>query len=621
MPTRDLAAIDASPPAEPVPGFDPHALRVLEARYLRRDEGGQVTETPGGLLWRVARGVAAVEARHDRDPEDEARRFYEVLSRLEFLPNSPTLMNAGRPRGQLSACFVLPVEDELDAIFDTVKQAARIHQTGGGTGFAFSRLRPRHARLSGGGEASGPVSFMRVFDAATAAVYQGGVRRGANMGVLRVDHPDVLEFIDAKREAGVLTHFNISVAVTDAFMQALEAGGRYDLLDPRTREPVGSQEARAIWERIVRSAWSTGDPGLVFIDRINALHPTPALGQIESTNPCGELPLLPYESCNLGSVDLHKHLTPDGRAIDFGRLARTVRLGVRFLDDVIDANVYPLEQIEHITRTNRKVGLGVMGWADTLIALGVPYDCQRALDLAGEVMAFILEEARAASRQLAAERGAFPAWEGSRPQRAGGAPLRNATVTTVAPTGTIALLAGCSSGIEPLYAVAYVRRALDGRARLEVFHPQLEPLARARGCWSEALREHVLSTGTLRGAPGAPDDLKALFRTAHEIPPEWHVRMQASFQAHVENAVSKTVNAPRAATPDDVAATYLLAYRLGCKGITIYRDGSREGQVLSTGRAAAAEGAQVAASPGHAPSPLPPARCPECAPTEAGDVP
>ncbi|MCO5165632.1 MAG: adenosylcobalamin-dependent ribonucleoside-diphosphate reductase [Planctomycetes bacterium] len=603
---------DTGPPPGLEPAFDAHALRVLEARYLRRDERGEVVETPLALLWRVARAVAAAEAAHGGDPEAQARAFYEALARLEFLPNSPTLMNAGRPRGQLSACFVLPVEDELEAIFDTVKHAARIHQTGGGTGFAFSRLRPRHARLSSGGEASGPVSFMKVFDAATAAVYQGGVRRGANMGILRVDHPDVLEFIDAKREPGVLTHFNISVAITDAFMQALEQGGRYDLLDAATRQPVGSQDARTVWERIVRSAWATGDPGLVFIDRINALHPTPNLGEIESTNPCGELPLLPYESCNLGSVDIHKHLLPDASGLDRERLRRTVHLGVRFLDDVIDSNVYPLPQIAEVTRTNRKIGLGVMGLADALIALGIPYASERAVALAHEVMAFVLAEARAASRALARERGPFLAWEGSRPEQAGEAPLRNATVTTIAPTGTIALLAGCSSGIEPLYAVAYVRRALDGKARLEIFHPQLERVARARGFWSEDLRAHVLATGTLEGAPGVPDDVRALFATAHEIAPEWHVRMQAAFQAHVENSVSKTINLPRGSRPDDVAEAYLLAYRLGCKGITVYRDGSREGQVLAT----QPDGKPVAASPEHEPSPLPPANCPECAPTD-----
>lgn len=596
------------PPIEPAPGFDPHAIRVLEARYLRRDERGELVETPSEMLWRVASAVASVEARWGGDARAQALRFYDALARLEWLPNSPTLMNAGRARGQLSACFVLPVEDELESIFDTVKHAARIHQTGGGTGFSFSRLRPRHARLSSGGEASGPVSFMRVFDAATAAVYQGGVRRGANMGILRVDHPDVLEFIDSKRDAGVLTHFNISVAATDAFMRAVEAGTSYDLLDPRTREPVGSQDARAVWERIVRSAWSTGDPGLVFIDTINRLHPTPELGDIESTNPCGELPLLPYESCNLGSVDLHKHLSADGADLDWDKLAATVQLGVRFLDDVIEANVYPMEEITRITQTNRKVGLGVMGWADLLIALGIPYDSTPALALGERVMAFILEAARAESRRLAVERGPFPAWRGSRPEQAGEGPLRNATVTTIAPTGTIALLAGCSSGIEPLYAVAYVRRALDGQAKLEIFHPALEKIARARGFWSEALRQHVLTTGTLSGAPGVPDDVRSLLKTAHEIAPEWHVRMQAAFQAHVENAVSKTVNAPRSASPQEVAEVYRLAYQLGCKGITVYRDGSREGQVLST--------------PGpHEPSPLPPASCPECAPTDAGDVP
>jgi ribonucleoside-diphosphate reductase alpha chain len=618
--SRDPSTLPSSaPPEQPAPAFDPHALRVLEARYLRRDEKGRIVETPRELLWRVGQAVASVEARHGGDPKLQAGRFFEALARLDFLPNSPTLMNAGRPKGQLSACFVLPVEDELESIFETVKHAARIHQTGGGTGFSFTRLRPRHARLSSGGEASGPVSFMKVFDAATAAVYQGGVRRGANMGILRVDHPDILEFIDSKRDLTQLTHFNISVAATDAFMHAVEAGGSYDLLDPRTGEPLGSQDARAVWDRIVRSAWATGDPGLVFIDRINALHPTPELGSIESTNPCGELPLLPYESCNLGSVDLHKHLRADGTDLDWERLARTVHVGVRFLDDVIDANVYPLEQIERITHTNRKIGLGVMGWADLLIALGIPYDSQRALDLAGRVMDFVLREGRAASRQLARERGPFGAWPGSRPERAGEDPLRNATVTTVAPTGTIALLAGCSSGIEPLYAVAYVRRALDGQARLEIFHPMLERLARARGFWSETVRQHVLATGSLAGAPGVPEDVKALFKTAHEIAPEWHVRMQAAFQAHCENAVSKTVNAPRSSTPDDVARTYQLAYRLGCKGITIYRDGSREGQVLATREAAAQ--APEPAFEADGPSPLPPASCPECAPGDPGDVP
>lgn len=560
------------------PEFSPSALQVLEARYLL--QSGSETEDPAEMLWRVASTVAGSESQWGEDSGVWAERFYESMARLEFLPNSPTLMNAGREGGQLSACFVLPVEDTLDGIFDSVKDAARIHQTGGGTGFSFSRLRPRGAALRGRGAASGPVAFMRVFDAATGAVHQGGVRRGANMGILRVDHPDVDEFIEAKQTAGELSHFNLSVAVTDAFMEALESGGTYALVDPKTGAVTAERPAQKTWDRLVQAAWSTGDPGVVFIDAINAANPTPALGEIESTNPCGEKPLLPYESCNLGSMDLSRHLNSARTGIDWERLGNTVELAVRFLDDVIDANAYPFEAIETMTRLTRKIGLGVMGWADLLIELGVPYASEGALSLADEVMRFVHERAKQASRELAKVRGAFPAWEGSRWERAGEAPLRNATLTTVAPTGTIALLAGCSSGIEPLFGLAYVRRALDGTTDLPYFHGSVEALLSRAGTWSEEARARIAATGRLATEDGDAG-LRELLLTAHEIGPEWHVKTQAAFQRHVDSAVSKTINLSADAAPADVDLAYRLAHRLGCKGITVYRDGCREGQVLS----------------------------------------
>lgn len=538
------------------------------------------------MLWRVAQAVAVPEDRYGQHSAEWAQTFYELMARRRFLPNSPTLGNAGRPNGQLSACFVLPIDDTLDAIFDSVKNAARIHGTGGGTGFSFSRLRPANDPLrSGFGTASGPVAFMHVFDAATGAVKQGGVRRGANMGILRVDHPDVREFVRAKREPGQLTHFNISVAATSVFMDALANGGDYALIHPSSGAEVGRLAAREVWDELVESAWATGDPGLVFIDRINELHPTPQLGAIESTNPCGELPLLPYESCNLGSINLAEHLTlagpGEGRDLDWDAFAASIRVGVRFLDNVIDANTYPLEAIARMTRETRKIGLGVMGWADTLAALEIPYASQKALDLATRTSRFLLETAREASRVLASERGAFPAWEGSRWEQEGVAgPLRNSTTTTVAPTGTISILGGCSSGIEPLYALAYQRTALDGKHSLRFSHPGFEEAARARGCWSEALAEGLLREGDLSNLD-VPKDLRAIWATAHEIAPEWHVRHQAAWQAHIENAVSKTINLPHEAEPADVDRAYRLAYELGCKGITVYRDGSREGQVLT----------------------------------------
>ena len=576
-----------------MPTFTHQAEVVLRARYLHRR--GEAQETPPEMLWRVARVVAGAEERYGADADELARTaetFYRLLAERRFLPNSPTLGNAGRPRGQLSACFVLPLEDSLDQIFETVKNAARIHGTGGGTGFSFSRLRPRDDLVRDYGKASGPVAFLEVFDAATGAIKQGGVRRGANMGILRVDHPDILEFVRAKRSIGKLSHFNISVAITDAFMSALAADAPYALINPRHGEAVAQLSAREVWEELTRSAWTTGDPGLIFIDRINAAAPTPQLGRIESTNPCGELPLLPYESCNLGSVNLAAHLREG--ALDEEALRESIRLGVRFLDDVIDANVFPLEQIAEVTRQTRKIGLGVMGWADLLIGLGVPYASEEALALADRLGALLLETAREASRQLAVSRGPFPAWEGSRWQREGVAgPLRNSTTTTIAPTGTISILAGCSSGIEPVYALAYRRTALDGAAELTFVHPGLAAHGEREGYWSEALAQVVLSRGTLP-QEGIPAQARELFRTAHEVEPAWHVRHQAAWQAHIENAVSKTVNLPRGAGAADVDAIYRMAWELGCKGITVYRDGSHEGQVLSHPQGPACGGPECA---------------------------
>ena len=566
-------------PRTPVP-VDDNARRILEARYLRRDREGRVVETPEQLLERVATAVASVESRYGKDPVEVAKSFYSMLAALDFLPNSPTLMNAGRDMGQLSACFVLPVEDSMDGIFETLKSAALIQQTGGGTGFSFSRLRPKDDLVARtGGKASGPVSFMRVFNAATDAIHQGGVRRGANMAILRVDHPDVLEFVDAKSDPRELENFNVSVAVTDAFMKAVKDGASYELVNPRTGKVTASLDARTVFEKIVQRAWQSGEPGLVFLDRVNAANPTPQLGRMEATNPCGEQPLLPYESCNLGSIDVARFVR--GGKVDWDRLRGTVHLAVRFLDDVIDANRYPLAAIEAITKANRKIGLGVMGFADLLVLLGVRYDSDEGLRVAEEVARFVHEEAKKASEELARERGPFPAWLGSLWAQRGDPQRRNATVSTVAPTGTISLIAGCSSGIEPLFAVSYVRRALDGQAILSVVHPELDRIAHERGFHTETLASDVARTGSLAHVMGVPQDVKDVFRTAHEIAPEWHVRMQAAFQKFVESATSKTINLPRDASPEDVKKAYLLAYELGCKGITVYRDGSRESQVLS----------------------------------------
>ncbi|MBM4437153.1 MAG: adenosylcobalamin-dependent ribonucleoside-diphosphate reductase [Actinobacteria bacterium] len=564
------------------PELTPNARAVLEARYLARSDG-RISETPDALFRRVAENVAAPERRYgggDADVTRVAETFRRLMAGLEFLPNSPTLMNAGRPLQQLAACFVLPVGDSIPEIFDAVKYAAIIHQSGGGTGFSFSRLRPAADVVhSTGGPASGPLSFMDVFNAATDAVKQGGTRRGANMGMLRVDHPDIEAFIAAKRDLARLTSFNVSVAVTDAFMQAVAARDAFALRHPRDGQVVRAVDAAALFAALVDAAWATGEPGLVFLDRINASNPTPAIGAIEATNPCGEQPLLPYEACNLGSINLTRMFGPGG--VDYAKLGATVDAAVHFLDNVIDASAYPLPQVTAIVHANRKIGLGVMGFADVLFALGVPYDAPEARRLGGEIMRFVQARAVAASEALAVRRGAFPNFARSRYAAQGARPRRNATVTTVAPTGTLSIIAGCSAGIEPAFALAFKRRVLDGRELVET-NPVFERVARARGFWSEALAQRVARTGHVADDPDVPEDARRVFVTALAIAPDDHVRMQAAFQAHTENAVSKTVNLPEDATRADVQRIFRLAYDLGCKGVTVYRYGSRPRQVLAT---------------------------------------
>ena len=566
-----------------------NARQVLEKRYLKKDKQGQTIETPDEMFRRVARAIASAELAYGSETDTKAweDEFYRIMVNLEFLPNSPTLMNAGRELGQLSACFVLPVEDSMDSIFDAVKYTALIHKSGGGTGFSFSRLRPERDRVgSTGGVASGPVSFMRAFDTATDVIKQGGMRRGANMAILNVDHPDILKFIVAKVNPTAFTNFNLSVAVTSEFMEAVKAGTDYSLINPHTGEAAGKLNAREVFDQIVDMAWKTGDPGIIFIDRINRDNPTPQLGRIESTNPCGEQPLLPYESCNLGSINLARMLrTNNGTAeIDYPKLARTVKVAVRFLDNVIDVNKFPLPEIAEMTRKSRKIGLGVMGFADTLIQLGIPYDSKEALQVATDVMRFIRDEARNASAELAGKRGVFPAFPGSIYDVPDGPRLRNASCTTIAPTGTLSIIAGCSSGIEPLFALSYTRNILDGARLLEV-NPYFEQIARDKGFYSEVMMQKLAEGAKLLDMNGnIPDQFKRLFVTAHEISPEWHVKMQAAFQKSTDSAVSKTVNFPQEATREDVAKVYTLAYEEGLKGITIYRDRSRDAQVLVTGK-------------------------------------
>ena len=562
-----------------------NAKNVLKRRYLKKDNKGRVTETSERMFKRVARHIAKAEKKYssDADVKKMENIFYNMMTELKFLPNSPTLMNAGRRLGQLAACFVLPIEDSMDGIFDSLKNAAIIHKSGGGTGFSFSRLRPKDSRVgTTGGIASGPVSFMKIFNTATEQVKQGGTRRGANMAILRVDHPDIMEFIYCKKNNNDLNNFNISVGVTDVFTKAVAKQNNYDLIDPRENKKVGELNAAEVYRALVEQAWKNGDPGVIFLDRLNRDNPTPALGEIESTNPCGEQPLLPMEACNLGSINLAKFVTYDNEepAVDYKGLRDVVFWSVRFLDNTIDMSKYPLSEIDEMVRGNRKIGLGVMGFADLLYQLKIPYNSEKALEIAEEVMGFIQKESHEASKCLAEKRGVFENFDKSIFKNQKGCTYRNASTTTIAPTGTLSIIANCSSGVEPLFALSFVRNVMDNDKLLEV-NPYFENVAKEKGFYSTELMDTIALEGGIQHIDEIPEDVRKVFVTAHDISPEWHIRMQAAFQKHTDNAVSKTVNLPSDATVDDVLKIYNLAYELDCKGVTIYRDGSKENQVLS----------------------------------------
>lgn len=558
-----------------------NARTVLERRYQLKDSDGKVIETASGLFRRVAKHIAMAEEEEDRNLYEE--KFYNLMTEFKFLPNSPTLMNAGRELGQLAACFVLPVEDSMDGIFESVKNAALIHKSGGGTGFSFSRLRPKNSRVgTTGGIASGPVSFMKIFNTATEQVKQGGTRRGANMAILRCDHPDIMEFITCKKEEKDLNNFNISVGLTEKFIQAVKEDKNYDLVDPRDGKKCGELNAVEVYMALVAQAWSNGDPGIVFLDRINRDNCLPELGDIESTNPCGEQPLLPMEACNLGSINLNQFVVEkEGTMkIDYDALGETVDLSVRFLDNTIDMSKYPIKEIDEMVKGNRKVGLGVMGFADLLFQLGIPYNSDRAIEVAEEIMAFVQHRSHDASRNLAETRGVFTNFEKSTFKDKKDCNFRNATTTTIAPTGTLSIIADCSSGIEPLFALSFVRNVMDNDKLITV-NPVFEKVAKDRGFYTSELMDTIAKKGSLASLNEIPPDVKEIFVTAHDVSPEWHVKMQAAFQKYTDNAVSKTVNLPKDATKDDVLKIYSLANELGCKGVTIYRDGSKENQVLS----------------------------------------
>lgn len=577
--------------------LNPNAEIVLEKRYFKKDANGSSLEGGRELFWRVAAAIASEESKYPSSPyktDQLAKEFYDLMTSWKFLPNSPTLMNAGTALGQLSACFVLPVGDSIEEIFDAVKHAAMIHKSGGGTGFSFSRIRPKDSRVgSTGGVASGPLSFLRIFNTATEQIKQGGTRRGANMGIMRVDHPDIMDFIRAKEREGDFNNFNLSIALTEEFMKSVEDNEDYPLVNPHDKQITGHLNARKVFEILVQKAWESGDPGIVFIDRINRDNPTPMQGEIESTNPCGEQPLLPYEACNLGSVNLARFfkkpkkgsakedLSPD-TCIDWDELRRVIHLSVRFLDNVIDASRFPIPLIETNVHKNRKIGLGVMGWADLLFLLEIPYDSEQAINLAGRLMKFMRDEGRDASRMLAQERGPFPAYDESIFAAHQEGPYRNATITTIAPTGTLSILAGCSSGVEPLFALCFARNVMDGERLVET-NPYFEQALKDNNSYSDTLMEAVAAKGSIKDMDYLPESMRKVFITAMDIEPVWHLRMQAAFQEYTDNAVSKTVNLPNSASIDDIRNIYWMAYQLGCKGVTVYRDGCKSIQVLYTG--------------------------------------